>query len=78
MQLIFRIILSPIILFMSFFVMCIPGPICLGSGIINITLKLLGIKIDDKYSELLLMTFIWIYYLIINTKNFIINAEFIN
>lgn len=78
-QLIFRIILSPIVLLISFAIMLVfPALICMITGITIAIQKLLGMENDETWLEILLLTLTGIIYPIMNTRNFIINAKFID
>lgn len=78
-QLILRIILSPIVFFISFgAINLFPGPFLFMMSIIQIVSKLLGIKVDEDWDELILFLFVWIIYPYENTKSFIIHSKFID
>ena len=73
-QLIFRILLSPLIFFISLWAMIIfPGTLSL----LLIIAKALGVNIDDDWNDLITMTTLIFWCPIVNTYTWITKAKFI-
>lgn len=78
MQLIFRILLSPLIFFISLWAMIIfPGTLSLLMGTLLIIAKTLGVNIDDDWKSLITMTTLIFWYPILNTYTWITKAKFL-
>lgn len=81
-QLILRIIVSPIVFLFSFALMTVfPGPIALFLGLGGLLMYLFGME-DDKFikeewKDYVIMTTIWFWYPFYNTYLFIVKAEFL-
>ena len=76
MNLIIRIILSPIISLVSFLAMTILGVVFLFIGLILIIGKLLGFNIEDSYSDLLILCLTFITFPIAVTYLWIKEGDF--
>lgn len=77
-QLIFRILLSPLIFLISLGAMVLfPGTMALLLGGILIIGKLLGIKIEEDWESLIVISTIIIWFPIVNTYTWITKAKFI-
>ena len=77
-QLIFRILLSPLIFFIHLVAMIIfPGTLSLLMGTLLIIAKALGVNIDDDWEDLIIMTTLIIWFPILNTYIWITEAKFI-
>ena len=67
-QLIFRILLSPLIFFIFLVAMIIfPGTLSLIMGTLLIIAKALGVNIDDDWEDLITMSTLIIWFPILNT-----------
>lgn len=79
LQLILRIIVSPIIFMISLGMMILfPGFLLFGMGIGQIIFKSLGGDVDDSYKDLLFVTFIGIIFPFINTYSWIMEAKMLD
>jgi hypothetical protein len=77
-QLIFRILLSPLIFFIFLVAMIIfPGTLSLLMGTLLIIAKALGVNIDDDWKDLITMSTLIIWFPILNTYIWITEAKFI-
>jgi hypothetical protein len=77
-QLIFRILLSPLIFFIFLVAMIIfPGTLSLIMGTLLIIAKALGVNIDDDWEDLITMSTLIIWFPILNTYIWITEAKFI-
>ena len=77
-QLILRILLSPIVFLISLGIMIIfPGTICLIIGLILSIGKSLGMNIEDDWEDLITMSTLIIWFPILNTYIWITEAKFI-
>lgn len=77
-QLIFRILLSPLIFFISLLAMIIfPGTLSLLMGTLLMIAKALEVNIDDDWNDLITMTTLIIWFPILNTYIWITEAKFI-
>ncbi len=77
-QLIFRILLSPLIFFIFLVAMIIfPGTLSLIMGTLLIIAKALGVNIDDDWKDLITMSTLIIWFPILNTYIWITEAKFI-
>lgn len=73
-QLIFRILLSPLIFFISLWAMIIfPGTLSL----LLIIAKALGVNINDDWEDLITMTTLIFWFPILNTYTWITEAKFL-
>ena len=77
-QLIFRILLSPLIFFIFLVAMIIfPGTLSLIMGTLLRIAKALGVNIDDDWKDLITMSTLIIWFPILNTYIWITEAKFI-
>jgi len=77
-QLIFRILLSPLIFFIFLVAMIIfPGTLSLIMGTLLIIAKALGVNIDDDWKDLITISTLIIWFPILNTYIWITEAKFI-
>lgn len=77
-QLIFRILLSPLIFFIFLVAMIIfPGTLSLIMCTLLIIAKALGVNIDDDWKDLITMSTLIIWFPILNTYIWITEAKFI-
>ena len=77
-QLIFRILLSPLIFFIFLVAMIIfPGTLSLLMGTLLMIAKALGVNIDDDWNDLITMTTLIFWCPIVNTYTWITKAKFI-
>ena len=77
-QLIFRILLSPVVFLVSLVAMVIfPGTIRFLLGIVCIIVKLLGGQVKEDWEDILTMTTMIIWFPFVNTFKWIVEAKFI-
>ena len=77
-QLILRILTSPLIFALSLAAMILfPGTISFLMGIGILFEKIVGCYIDESYKEILTITFMFIIYPVINTKEYILTGNFV-
>ena len=77
-KLILRIIVSPIVFFVTFGALTIfIGPLALLLGVPTIIMKLLGVHQEESYEDLLIFSSVWLWVPFINTFSFIKKAKFI-
>ena len=77
-QLLFRILLSPVIFLLSLGIMIIfPGTICLIFGLVLSIGKILGVNIDDDWDTLITMTTLIIWFPFVNSFTWIKEAKFL-
>jgi hypothetical protein len=77
-QLVLRILTSPLIFALSLAAMIIfPGTMAFLMAVIVLFNKLVGGDVDDSYNEIITMMFMFIIYPVINTKHYILTGNFV-